>query len=791
MNWTLDVLYDLLPAAYRSRDTELGYPLRSLLAVIAEQAEVMESDIDRLYENWFIETCDDWVVPYIGQLLGLRTLNNVENSPSYSQRSRVGNLVGYRRRKGTPGMLEQLARDTTGWNARVVEFFDLLITTQHYNHVRPHSRQTVDLRKVNELELINTPFDRTAHTVDVRNINQQNGWHNISNIGLFLWPLQSYYIQRCTAAKANGSKDYYFSQSGLAMPLFNRPRTETDEIHLADEVNTPGMLRRLPLCLELDQRRREIALKNNEIYTKLSTIRQNIIDSTTNSFDLTSIDDLISNRSTLFDRLLQELRTLKKNYTPENPQSALALLHKVMIAVSDIKADYFGVQPVFQIFVNKNNTKFYFELLPEEILICNSKAGWPTIPTEIEINMSAFKNLVAVDPVLGKLTFPNPNSDTINDVLVSYAYGFSGDLGGGPYSRRESVAKVLEPDGLPRLDVKWEARVGKSFTNANGKFNKISNALEDWSANGEGKTGILAITDNQTYEEDLNIKLPPGSLLVIVSTDWAELNVSGMTSSIVDSSSRQVKLSSSERRAHIKGKVIAQSGDSSNMGGLVINGLLIEGTLDIMDVSLMRIAHTVITQSCEIKCKDEIHVERSVMEDLNVNIPSTKININESIFNSTVNTVYSELIVDRSTFLANVSAQVLNASNSIFMRNVAVTQKQSSFVRFSYIKSDFIKSLHHFRCQPSQALSQSGQSEKSAILSRIVPRFASTTLFTPNYCQLSVNCAEEIRTGAEDGSEMGAFSFLKIPQREANIKASLDEFLPLGLNAGVLSAILE
>jgi hypothetical protein len=188
MNWTLDDLYDLLPVAYRSRDAELDYPLRSLLAVIAEQAEVMESDIDRLYDNWFIETCDDWVVPYIGQLLGLRTLNNVENSPSYSQRSRVGNLIGYRRRKGTPGMLEQLARDTTGWNARVVEFFDLLITTQHYNHVRLHSTHTVDLRRINELELIDTPFDKSAHTVDIRNINQSNGWHNLSNIGLFLWP---------------------------------------------------------------------------------------------------------------------------------------------------------------------------------------------------------------------------------------------------------------------------------------------------------------------------------------------------------------------------------------------------------------------------------------------------------------------------------------------------------------------------------------------------------------------------------------------------------------------------
>ena len=43
-------------------------------------------------------------------------------------------------------MLEQLARDVTGWPARVVEFFELLTTTQYMNHVRPHAAATADLR---------------------------------------------------------------------------------------------------------------------------------------------------------------------------------------------------------------------------------------------------------------------------------------------------------------------------------------------------------------------------------------------------------------------------------------------------------------------------------------------------------------------------------------------------------------------------------------------------------------------------------------------------------------------
>jgi hypothetical protein len=70
MNADPDRLYELLPVAYRLRDADQGYPLRGLLGVITEQVNLVEADIAQLYENWFIETCQDWVVPYIGDLIG-------------------------------------------------------------------------------------------------------------------------------------------------------------------------------------------------------------------------------------------------------------------------------------------------------------------------------------------------------------------------------------------------------------------------------------------------------------------------------------------------------------------------------------------------------------------------------------------------------------------------------------------------------------------------------------------------------------------------------------------------
>ena len=72
----LDRLYELLPVFYRMRDVERGEPLRALLQVIAEQVNVVEDDIAQLYDNWFIETCQDWVVPYIADLIGYRPVSD-------------------------------------------------------------------------------------------------------------------------------------------------------------------------------------------------------------------------------------------------------------------------------------------------------------------------------------------------------------------------------------------------------------------------------------------------------------------------------------------------------------------------------------------------------------------------------------------------------------------------------------------------------------------------------------------------------------------------------------------
>src|SRR5262249_1717224 len=147
----------------------LAGPLASLLGVLGEQVAVLQEDVEQLYDDQFIETCASWVAPYIGDLLGYRMLHGVTPKIA-SPRAEVAHPIAYRRRKGTVVVLEQLARDVTGWNATAVEFFQRLVMTQYMNHLRPQCLAAPDLREWEPLERLGTAFDGVMHTVDVRRI---------------------------------------------------------------------------------------------------------------------------------------------------------------------------------------------------------------------------------------------------------------------------------------------------------------------------------------------------------------------------------------------------------------------------------------------------------------------------------------------------------------------------------------------------------------------------------------------------------------------------------------------
>jgi hypothetical protein len=251
MSFDLETIYGLLPANYRIRDHNQGKPLKALLSVISEQVAVLEEDLAQIYDDQFIETCREWVVPYIGDLVGARGIHELQTD-QFSKRAQVANTLAYRRRKGTLAILEQLAQDATGWRTRAVEFFQLLATTQFMNHLRLHSHYAPDMRRADLLENLNSPFGRFSHTAEVRRIASRHGRYNIPNVGIFLWRVHAF-SQSASPASRAGDHRYTFSSLGRDMQLFNLPQSEATFAHLAEPVNVP-----FPISRRILHRHREV-----------------------------------------------------------------------------------------------------------------------------------------------------------------------------------------------------------------------------------------------------------------------------------------------------------------------------------------------------------------------------------------------------------------------------------------------------------------------------------------------------------------------------------------------------
>ncbi|HWQ19545.1 MAG TPA: hypothetical protein VN455_07165, partial [Methanotrichaceae archaeon] len=226
-------LKDLLPAIYRL-DVDGGSPLCALLDVIDEQVNIVEKDILQLYNNWFIETCQDWAVPYIGDLIGYVRVNSggdLSGSRSTGQRGQilvprrdVANTIRYRQRKGTLAVLESLAEDVSGWTVRALEMYTSLAFTQNLNHLKADIGRSADLSKVGAA---GEPFNNVAHLADLSSGGCGARGFNTNGVGIFIWRLKPYSITR-TPAEESGSKGMFtFSALGNDAPLYVHPNQES------------------------------------------------------------------------------------------------------------------------------------------------------------------------------------------------------------------------------------------------------------------------------------------------------------------------------------------------------------------------------------------------------------------------------------------------------------------------------------------------------------------------------------------------------------------------------------
>ncbi|OCR24168.1 hypothetical protein AFK24_15540 [Pseudomonas syringae] len=748
-----DRLFNLLPAYLRELDglerlhpDDPPGPLQAFLSVIEMQAEALDGDIEQLLNNAFIETCEPWAIPYIGDLVAMTPLFDESrirggdsaaeifsdlNGPSLrpniglGNRADVAKTIYYRRRKGTLPMLEEMARDVTGWPAHGVEFFQRLRWSQWIrNHIRMQALETPDLRSVVRLDTLEGAFDETCRTVDVRAIAPDEGWYGTRKIGFFLWRLKAHRFEQIDARQQGAAGDFRwrFSPLGQDAPLFSAGRREDDETGLSARHHVPQAISHATLFEDLSQ-----------------SLSQPVIPDFSQYYGL-------------FDPF---------------PAMVLAEDRAMMI--------FIGGQPV-----------------PLSRIRCRNLDAWSQPAT----------NIVSVDTATGRIAL-GPVAAAAGPVTVWYHHGFPGDLGGGPYRRR--AWQINAPAGTQMLPVDNSGNPGT--------FNTINGALAQWVALGKPNC-IIQIRDNRTYKEAIAIDPFDKRFIAIEASD-------------------------SKCPHLLLPDPLTISGDHDS-STVTLGGLLIEGRVEITgSLGALRLIHSTLVPGESIAVPDpavapppaqptqasilaamtrpdgspanrKLRVEAAfcVMGPLRLPEHAQALVLLDCIVDGldiaavagpAANSFGPASRIERSTLRGAMRFRQIDlASESIFDGSLTVLRQQVGCLRFSYVQ-DNARTPRRYRCQPSLAIRKAVDAAgpltpaelallRQQVAQRVAPEYVSEAYGQPAYLQLSDNGPIEIGTGSEDGAEMGVWCHLKQPQRAANLKLRLDEYLPFGLSAALIHA---
>lgn len=279
MSGSGDRIYPLIPAIYRQRDAALGGPLKALSKVLEIEYQSLQENIEALYDQWFIETCSQWAVPYIGGLLGVAGIDTpVANVPT--QRTRVANTLGYRSRRGTSAILANVCADASGWPALPVEYFQRIITSVNVGAIELARsgagadnlrHATINIGDPRALAYLSGPFSRTTRTVSVGAINQPvlhvagstPEYYNLPNLGLFFWRIPALPIVAAAPGKSDTSDTsrWTFHPLGIETPLLQAPVDRTSPWLAPGPANMPMAITRLMLAGWLDMWRQQARAK--------------------------------------------------------------------------------------------------------------------------------------------------------------------------------------------------------------------------------------------------------------------------------------------------------------------------------------------------------------------------------------------------------------------------------------------------------------------------------------------------------------------------------------------------
>lgn len=717
-------LYELLPTIYRLRDGENNEVLKSYLTVFAEQIEVLQENIDQLYDDQFIETCAEWAVPYIADLIAYKPLHT-KVTRELSQRAEVANTIAYRRRKGTATMLEQLARDVTGWPARAVEFFQLLATTQFMNHGRLQNHYAPDLLDWQRLLPINSAFDTTAHTVDVRHIDTDLGRYNIKNIGIYLWRLQSYSLTQSPLFSVSPGR-YFLSPLEHDIPLFNRPVAESNITHLAEPLNVPHAINRRVMNAELLAYYGEG--KSVSVYEDLGNADGKL--------------DLVSE---------EVIRICCLSDSDGN------WINEPGDEVSD-PPEGEPVDPgVFKKIIALDPETGRLAIPPH--MIDDEPNLWATFHYGFSANMSGgeYERVNAFDPTLAAVESVS-GSQSIQTALDN--------LGG------EGVVEIEDSGRYPEtlsIEVNAGQKIELRAANEHRPLLLLGGDLEirgfePASENDEG--GVVT----------LDGFLIAGGSLVIPSTN------NGLRVLHLRHCTLVPGINLNQGGAPVSPEIPSILIESNEVK-VVIDDCII-GALRVVEGAEVSIENSIIDANASDAVAYAALDSISAGGKLSIRNSNVIGKLHTRVMQLASNCIFDAKLASGDSWLSPLLAE-RKQQGCIRYSFVPLGARVPRRFR---CQPELAINQAIQKAQARQGTSLDS-AQKSAISARIVnsihPFFTDTRFGQPAYMQLALSCAKEILSGADDESEMGAFHDLFQPQREINLKIRLKEYLRFGLEAGI------
>ena len=720
-------LWEMIPPIYRLEDGLATQPevLRSLVLILAKQAAILRRSQDHLWDDTFIELCDEWVVPYIGELLGTRL---VSASNLRGRRIDVAKTIYYRRRKGTLRVLEELISDITGWDGKVVEQFKRLGRARHGLDPQPlglagrisgtQPGGWADLRQAQSSELADGPFDEFFHTTDFRQQRGLSGRYNLPKLAFYLYRLTAYKIEDATPFPLGDGLGFSFDPSGRNIPLFNRRERGGAEVYNWENWRS-AMEWELPLPI-----RCRLLSESNFLFSS------EVIDALAASPGLSAAEEDDLNTLVGYPirgeaRLKETLAALPNGASFINPpfyELLLAILTEAIVAECGKRA----ILPE-SITIQENGSDYSFPATTSGSLLL-----WDTS------NAPSEKELI-IDPENGLFAFVNAGPSEEEELTVQYHYGFSGEIGAGPYDRR-NVEEVV---------VGSSVSLGTTISSA---------ILLD--------NGVTQIEDNRSY-----FGLPDSAA------------VENMTLQAANQTRPYIRLTQDW---------ILDTGANSN-AFLVLDGLWIGGDSD-LSIILQGDYECVVIRNCtldpggsndilgnpigRIQLLIEGHVEALVI-DKSITGPITmavgaeveEVTICDSILQSlggiAIDLETAAACMERVTVFGATNLHTVQATEVLMTGITTVTDTQQGCFRFSAapIGSRVPRSYPY----PLKDFSTANQ------------WFTSMVFGNPGYGQLSAVAPLEIQRGAENGSEIGAFSSLLNPIKLDSLQIKVAEYMPFGL----------